>query len=94
MKTLDEAKLLREQMSEESRQVTLDATIAAQIQILERLLESNAGYVKSPLSYNACAGFLEQLKHHAPAAFRSNFVLDEPIPEGAFFLDIMYGTNE
>ena len=71
MKPLEEAKLLELQVSKESRQATLDIMIANQINVLERLLESNAKDVQSPMSYNLCAGLLDQLKIYAPSCFRS-----------------------
>jgi hypothetical protein len=71
MKPLQEAKILEVQVSKESRQATLDTMIASQISVLERLLETNAKDVQSPVAYNLCAGLIDQLKHHAPACFRS-----------------------
>ena len=71
MKPLEEAKLLEAQVSRESRQATLDTIILNQINVLERLLETNAKDVQSPTSYNLCAGLLDQLKQHCQACFRT-----------------------
>ena len=86
MKPLEEAKLLESQISKESRQAMLDIMIANQINVLERMLETNAKDVQSPMSYNLCAGLLDQLKHYAPACFRSSDInlaaengLDKPM---------------
>jgi hypothetical protein len=87
MKPLQEAKLLEAQVSKESRQATLDIMIAQQIAVLEQLLETNAKEVQSPVSYNLCAGLIDQLKHHAPACFRNpehNLSLDRAYPSRAF----------
>jgi len=70
MKPLNEVRELNEQLSEESRQATLDILIAQQIYGLEKLIETNGSRVKSPMSYNTCVGLIDQLKHFAPAIFR------------------------
>lgn len=69
MKRLEEAKLLKEQISEESRQATLDTMIAQQIAALEKLFETNAAHVKDPLAYNMVAGLIDQIKAWAPSPF-------------------------
>ena len=71
MRPLDEVKNLQEQIGEESRQAVLDTLIELQIKSLERLMESNGRYVKSPMAYNTCASLISQLKYYAPAAFRT-----------------------
>lgn len=71
MKPLNEVKEWEQQISEELRQATLDTMIELQIKALERTLESNAKYAKSPMAYNTCAGLIEQLRYYAPAIFRT-----------------------
>lgn len=70
MKQLNEVKLWKQQMDEESRQAVLDTLIAAQISGLEKLMENNGAYVKSALAYNHCVGLIEQLKYHSAMAFQ------------------------
>ena len=83
MKPLDEVKSLREQITEESRQATLDTLIELQIKNLERLLETNGRHVKSPMAYNTCASLIDQLKYYAPACFRdTEFNLGAEVQKG------------
>lgn len=72
MKPLNEVQHWKKQLDEESRQATLDTMIAEQIRILERLIENNGAYVKSPMAYNMTAGLLEQLKFHTASIFRGD----------------------
>ena len=72
MKPLDVVKHLDEVLNGESRQTALDTLILAQIQGLEKLMESNGAHVKSALAYNHCVGLIEQLKYYAPAAFQES----------------------
>ena len=82
MKNLDVAEIVKREWSEESRQAMLDEIILQQIGLVEKLLEGNTGYVKSPLSYNACVQLVAQLKFYAIAAFRdANLNLDKGEPE-------------
>lgn len=71
MKRLDEVSNWKAQVDEEHRQTTLDMLITAQIQGLEKLMETNGAYVKSPLAYNMVAGLVDQLKYYTRASFRS-----------------------
>jgi hypothetical protein len=70
MKQLNEVEHLKAILTEDQRQESLDYFLLAQIESIERLLETNAAYVKSPMAYNACAGLLNQLKMYAFGAFR------------------------
>ncbi len=70
MKQLNELEHLKAMMTEDQRQESLDYLLNAQIESIERLLETNASYVKSPVAYNMCAGLLDQLKFYAWGAFR------------------------
>lgn len=70
MKPLDEIQHWQKQFDEETRQTSLDTLIASQIAGLEKLIENNGAYVKSPLAYNMCVGLIDQLKYYAHASFR------------------------
>ena len=70
MKPLNEVQHWQKQSDEETRQTTLDTLIASQIAGLEKLMENNGAYVKSPLAYNMCVGLIDQLKYYAYASFR------------------------
>ena len=71
MKRLDEVSNWKAQVDEEHRQSALDMLITAQIQGLEKLMETNGAYVKSPLAYNMVVGLVDQLKYYTLASFRS-----------------------
>lgn len=71
MKRLDVAQRLREEIKEEDRLATLHVMIEGQIGALERLLETNASYVKDPAAWNVVAGFMDQLRFYAPRMFYS-----------------------
>ena len=70
MKPLNLVSHLKEQISAESRQASLDTILHSQIQTLEKLIESNGSFVKDPGAYNAVAGLLDQLKYLVPAIFK------------------------
>ena len=70
MKKLNEVEKIKTQLSEESRQAVLDDLITKQIETLEKMLENNGGYVKSPVAYNMCAGLIDQLKFYSIACFK------------------------
>lgn len=70
MKPLNEVQHWQKQFNEESRQAALDIIISNQIKGLEKLMENNGAYVKSPMAYNLCVGLIEQLKYWAPAAYQ------------------------
>lgn len=91
MKPLDEVKNLQEQISEESRQASLDNLIDFQIQGLERLLETNGRLVKSPMAYNTCVGLIAQLKYYAPAAFRETEISFDAEKQAGFSGQPLYG---
>ena len=71
MKPLDEVKLLQGQIDEESRHAMLDMLITSQIQGLEKLIETNGAYVKSPIAYNMCVGLIQQIKYWSLASFEN-----------------------
>ena len=71
MKPLSVVHNLRQQLSEESRQATVDSMLIAQIEAFERVMENNGGNVKSPMSYNMCIGLVQQLKYYALASFKA-----------------------
>jgi succinate dehydrogenase/fumarate reductase-like Fe-S protein len=70
MKQLNEVEHLKNQLSEEDRQSTLDHMLIKQLEGFEKMMESNGAYIRCPVAYNLCAGFIDQLKYYAPAAFR------------------------
>ena len=70
MKPLNEVQHWQKQLDEQSRQAALDFFIANQIKGLEKLMENNGAYVKSPLAYNLCVGLIEQIKYWSAAAFQ------------------------
>lgn len=69
MKRLDVIAGLQAELSEENRVAILHTMIEGQIHALERLLESNAAYVKDPGAWNVLAGFIDQLRFYAPRVF-------------------------
>jgi hypothetical protein len=69
MKPFNEVQHWKKEFDEEARQKTLDTIIAVQILGLEKLIENNGAYVKSPLAYNILAGLIDQVKYYAYAAF-------------------------
>ena len=71
MKPLNEVQHWQKQFDEQSRQAALDIIITNQITGLEKLMENNGAYVKSPMAYNLCVGLIEQLKYWALAAYQS-----------------------
>lgn len=71
MKPLSEVQHWQKQLDEQSRQAALDTLIANQITGLEKMMENNGAYVKSPLAYNRCVGLIEQLKYWSMAAFQT-----------------------
>lgn len=91
MKSLDEVKNLSEQIDQDSRQAVLDTLIDLQIKSLERLLETNGRYVKSPMAYNTCASLIEQLKYYAPAAFRETEINFDAEKQAGFNGQPLYG---
>jgi hypothetical protein len=86
MKPLNLILNLKEQISAESRQASLDTILYSQIQTLEKLIESNGPFVKDPGAYNAVAGLLDQLKYLVPAIFKTveknKELLDNILPDG------------
>lgn len=89
MKPLNEVQHWQKQFDEQSRQAALDMIITNQIIGLEKLMENNGAYVKSPLAYNLCSGLIEQLKYWALAAYQTpeNHIKQSkgipPNPDGA-----------
>ena len=71
MKPLNLILNLKEQISAESRQASLDTILYSQIQTWEKLIESNGSFVKDPGAYNSVAGLLDQLKYLVPAIFKT-----------------------
>ena len=69
MKKLNEVQHLQIEIDAEVRQAALNTMILAQIQGLEKLMETNGAYVKSPLAYNMVVGLVEQLKYYAVSSF-------------------------
>ena len=69
MKLINEVEALKAIDNRAQRQLSLQLMINQQFDVIEKLLESNAQHVTSPMSYNACAGFLDQARAMAQAAF-------------------------
>ena len=68
MKPLDIAKQYEEFEELELRRAQIAFNIQ-QISVVERIIENNAKYCQSPLTWNVTSGLLEQLKTYAPAIF-------------------------
>jgi len=69
MKPLDIAKQYEEFEELELRRAQIAFNVQQQISIVERIIENNAKYCQSPLTWNVTSGLLEQLKTYAPAIF-------------------------
>lgn len=74
MKRLDVIAGLQSELSEENRLAILHTMLEGQIHALERLLETNAAYVRDPGAWNVVAGFIDQLRFYAPRVFYSSDV--------------------
>lgn len=69
MKPLNIAQEMDKIHDRQSKQNVVAYEIDRQIQVLERIIETNADLVDSPLTYNTVVGIIEQLKTYAPAIF-------------------------
>jgi hypothetical protein len=69
MKRIDATEMLKAELASDSRLSTLQTMIEAQINALEKLLESNVSSVKDAGAWNVVCGYVEQLKFWAPRIF-------------------------
>ena len=69
MKPLDMVKHLQGELSAESRKAALITTLLNQIQILEKLIETNGAFVEDVGAYNTVASFVDQLKFWVPGIY-------------------------
>jgi len=69
VKPLDMVKHLQAELNAESRKATLVTTQLAQINILEKLIETNGIFVEDAGAYNTVAGFIAQLKFWVPSIY-------------------------
>ena len=69
MKPLNIAKEYEEFEELELRRGQIAFNVQQQISVVERIIENNAKYCQSTLTWNVVSGLLEQLKTYGPAIF-------------------------
>lgn len=69
MKKLDEIKVWDDEQRKRDHVAAIQLMVEQQLNVYAKLMENNSSEVKSPLSYNACVGLLEQLRVHSFASF-------------------------
>jgi hypothetical protein len=69
MRPLDMVKHLQAELSAESRKATLITTLLTQINVLEKLIETNGAFVEDAGAYNTVAGLIAQLKFWVPSIY-------------------------
>lgn len=69
MKPINEVEVWSKEKLARDHRLAVMMMIQQQIDIVDQLMSRHKELVKSPMSYNACAGLLEQLKAHSHAAF-------------------------
>lgn len=80
MKPLNEQEVwVKEKLARDHR-LAVAMMIRQQIDMVGQLMERHKELVKSPMSYNYCAGLLEQLQAHAGAAFSDGFACAPEVP--------------
>jgi hypothetical protein len=78
MKPINEVDVLRRVDERRERLIAVQLMLNQQFDTLEKIMETNSQHVQSPLSYNACAGLLEQARNHAQNAFLADGVAAAP----------------
>jgi len=92
VKRLDEVHVYDEMAKKRDHIAAIQTMVLQQISIVEKLLENHKEYVTSPLSYNACAGLVEQLKLHSFSAFTESTGSEPSLPTGEHAkIKIMHG---
>lgn len=69
MKPINEVEVIQKEKLARDHRLAVMIMIQQQIDMVGDLMTRHKELVKSPLSYNMCAGLLDQLKTHAQAAF-------------------------
>jgi hypothetical protein len=69
MQPLDIVKHLQVELSAESRKATLNTLLLNQIQVLEKVIETNGAFVEDAGAYNTVAGLIAQLKFWVPSIY-------------------------
>lgn len=69
MKPINETQVWAKEKLARDHRLAVQGMIRQQIDIVGQLMERHKELVRSPMSYNYCAGLLEQLQAHAGAAF-------------------------
>jgi hypothetical protein len=69
MKPINEVEVFRKEKLACDHRLAVMMMIQQQIDVVGDLMSRHKELVKSPLSYNMCAGLIDQLKTHAHTAF-------------------------
>ena len=69
MKPINEVEVWSKEKLARDHRLAVMMTIQQQIDVVDQLMSRHKELVKSPMSYNVCAGLLEKLKAHSHAAF-------------------------
>lgn len=69
MKKINEVEVWSKEKLARDHRLAVMTMVQQQIDIVADLMSRHTELVKSPTSYNVCAGLIDQLKVHAMAAF-------------------------
>jgi hypothetical protein len=83
MKPLNEQQVWAKEKLARDHRLAVAMMIRQQIDMVGQLMERHKELVTSPMSYNYCAGLLEQLQAHAGSAFNEGGATAPMIPDGA-----------